>query len=210
MQDQHAVDSNDVLGPFALRFTPTPPAIRVARRTLSSWLERQPGVDTDGIDDLLIVCSELCSNAALHSTGRPLSVALTARVDGDAVVLEVEDDGAGFAWAGPGKGMGEVDSAAESGRGLYIVAALTDEMMIESGDGENYVRVRRNGVIRHGGDGAADAISANFRADTGEHPSVPAENRVTGDAAPPRSPGDVPVPSARRDLRSRQQARRYH
>ena len=156
-------------GPFAYHFSPTPAGVRVARYVLSAWLERQPGVNTDAIDDLLVVCSELCTNAASHSSGHDMAAVLSARIDRDSVVLEVSDDGGGFPFGGGGH-IKAAEAAAESGRGLFIVAALTDEMTVESTGERTLVRVRRNGMLNRdaaGAHGADEAMSADFRSGEG-------------------------------------------
>lgn len=156
-------------GAFAYHFSPNPAGVRVARYVLAAWLERQPGINVDAIDDLLVVCSELCTNAASHSSGTDMAAVLAAHVDGDSVVLEVTDDGGGFPFGGGGS-IQAAEAAAESGRGLFIVAALTDEMTVESTGSGTLVRVRRNGIIHqtaaqaHGTD---EAMSADFRSRNG-------------------------------------------
>lgn len=155
-------------GPFSYHFSPNPAGVRVARYVLAAWLERQPGVNTDAIDDLLVVCSELCTNAASHSTGMEMAAVLSAHVDGDSVVLEVGDDGGGFPFAGGGS-IRAAEAAAESGRGLFIVSALTDEMSVESTGGRTLVRVRKSMLHQSATDahGANEPMSADFRSRNG-------------------------------------------
>src|ERR1700730_3346033 len=99
--------------------------VGVARHLLQDWLGAQP-VDGAAIDDLLIVATELCANAIEASTGAERAIALRARADRDALVLEVEDDGPGFAW--PEWTDDEPpDLAIERGGGLFLVRALSDE-----------------------------------------------------------------------------------
>lgn len=153
------------LGPIEYRFAPSLPAIRLARHVLANWLELQPGVDVDGIDDLIVACSELVSNAVRHAVGDVVS--LRVRADEDSVVLEIEDDGDGFAW--PAWAMADVGDDDEHGRGLFIVEALTDEVEVVTSRGRTVVRCRKRRMFNRpgGGPGGADVgtLSARFRAE---------------------------------------------
>ena len=137
-------------GPFEYRFAPSLSTIRLARHVLADWLELQPGVDTVALEDLLVVCSELVTNAIRHGEGddRVASVAVRAKVvDEDSVQLEVEDAGHGFSWPS-GRGLGDLGAADERGRGLLIVEALTDDHGVSTDDARNIVRCVKHGVMR--------------------------------------------------------------
>lgn len=154
------------VGPFEHRFAPSLHAVRGARRALACWLEILPGVDVDGIDDLLIVCSELTTNAVRHSADVSGSVAVRAFVDGDSVVLEVEDTGAGFTWP-VAHGIEDVLVADENGRGLFIVEALTDRLEVVTDGGRTVVRCTKRALLRQPVTSGDPALSARFRADAG-------------------------------------------
>jgi anti-sigma regulatory factor (Ser/Thr protein kinase) len=160
------------LGPIEYRFAPSLPAIRLARHVLSNWLELQPGVNVDGIDDLLVACSELVTNAVRHATGSNDQVALRVFAAGDSIVFEVEDDGDGFAWP-VSKVMADVLADDENGRGLFIVEALTDDVEVVASRGRTIVRCLKRGMLNLGvaqTDAAdADTLSARFRAES--HPA---------------------------------------
>ena len=160
-------------GPFEYRFTRSLSNIRLARHALAGWLELQPGVDADAIDDLLVVCSELVTNAVLHAPGPEASataIALRAETNGDSVVLEVEDPGGGFSWP-VAHVMSDVRESEEHGRGLFIVEALTDRLGVVQGHGEDsgtVVRCVKFGVLGHhrASETVDDhALSARFRAE---------------------------------------------
>lgn len=151
-------------GPFEHRFTPSLPAIRLARHVLANWLAVHPGVDADAIDDLLVVCSELSTNAISHASGADGSVALRVRRDGDALVLEMEDDGRGFAWP-VAHVMEDVLDDEEHGRGLFIVEALTDHLEVVPVDGGTVVRCVKQAVFGQEDESSAPGLSARFRAD---------------------------------------------
>lgn len=167
MFDPAVREPSDILGPIEYRFAPSRRAIRLARHVLAGWLELQPGVDVDAIDDLLIACSELVTNAVDHATGPSASVLVRARIEGDAVCLEIEDDGDGFAWP-VGRGMADVLGDDEHGRGLFIVEALTDVVEVVARRGRTIVRCSKHGVLRQPETSQDPALSARFRAE--EHP----------------------------------------
>ncbi|MDQ3980489.1 MAG: SpoIIE family protein phosphatase, partial [Actinomycetota bacterium] len=83
------------LGPFEYRFSPSPATIPLGRHLLSDWLEHL-AVEEAEMADMLLVASELCSNAVRHASGKPGALTMRAWADGDALVVEVEDDGAGM------------------------------------------------------------------------------------------------------------------
>lgn len=102
-------------------FPGQPGQVSVARRWLAQMID-----GFAAIDDVLLACSELATNAIVHSaSGQPdgqFTVRLAIRQD--IVRVEVLDQGG--AW--PGR-LGEYDDAKDSGqrgRGLTIVAAITD------------------------------------------------------------------------------------
>lgn len=154
----------DVVGAFEYRFTPSSAlSVRLARRVLGAWLQSQPGVDVDGIDDLLVAASELCTNAARHASGAVGSAAIRARLVDDAVVLEVEDDGAGFAHPEEIE-LESLDPTGEGGRGLFIVQQLVDDVEFERRGRITVVRCCKDGMVRQTTDAAEGGLSAGFQA----------------------------------------------
>jgi serine phosphatase RsbU (regulator of sigma subunit)/anti-sigma regulatory factor (Ser/Thr protein kinase) len=138
-------DAAPRLGPFEHWFSPNPATVPLARHLMADWLEHLV-IDEDERADLLLVASELCSNAVRHSSGAPTSLVLRARADADAVVIEVEDDGRGF--DSPLTATEELpDSSAEQGRGIYLARALTDELVAFRRDGHTVVRAVKHAVL---------------------------------------------------------------
>lgn len=138
-------DAAAPLAPFEYRFSPSRATIPLARHLLSDWLEHIAVEDAERAD-LVLVASELCANAVRHASGAPSALSLRAWAEGDAIVVEVEDDGEGF----------ELDSlyddevpdlTAERGRGLYVVEALTDEVSVRRDGERTVVRVVRRAVL---------------------------------------------------------------
>ena len=151
------------LGPFEYRFAPSLNAVRLARHVLANWLELLPGVAVDAIDDLLIACSEMVTNAVRHAECGTSPIIMRGSVDGDGVVLEVEDAGDGFAWP-VAHGIEDVVVHDENGRGLFIVEALTDKIDVLATEGRTIVRCTKQGMLRRKETSEDPALSARFRA----------------------------------------------
>ncbi len=131
--------------PFEYRFSPSPATIPLCRHLFSDWIDHL-SVDDAERSDLLLVVSELCSNAVRHASGAPGALVLRAWAEGDDVAVEVEDDGAGFELEG--RYDDEVpDPASEQGRGLYVVEALTDVVTVMRRGDRTIVRAVRRAVI---------------------------------------------------------------
>lgn len=86
----------------------------------SSRLAREFVVSVTGLPEdsrMAVVVTELVTNAVIHAGSRPH---LTVGVDGDAVVVQVADDG-------PGRPvLQSVDSVETSGRGLALVDQMAE------------------------------------------------------------------------------------
>jgi anti-sigma regulatory factor (Ser/Thr protein kinase) len=83
-------------------------------------------------EDAVLICSELASNAILHSASSKPGGRFTVRAEayeGDYLWIEVEDEGG--AW-------GEQAVTEECGRGLHIVSALATSWGVE---GDLFARV---------------------------------------------------------------------
>ncbi len=136
-------ESSPPLGAFEYRFSPSFATVPLARHLLEDWLEHL-SLDAGERDDLLLVASELCSNAVRHASGKPGALAMRAWADGDALVVEVEDDGAGMELS---HRMEDPDLDAEQGRGIYVVRALTDDLTVRRVEERTVVRAVRRAVL---------------------------------------------------------------
>jgi serine phosphatase RsbU (regulator of sigma subunit)/anti-sigma regulatory factor (Ser/Thr protein kinase) len=134
-----------LLAPFSHQFSPQAVAVPVARHLLRDWLRLVP-VETDAIDSLLLVVSELCSNAVRHATGAPGSIHLLAWAEADTVLVEVSDDGGALTWPDQ-QGDDLPDPEAEQGRGLFLVRELADEVTSRLDGGRSIVRVVKHAVV---------------------------------------------------------------
>ncbi len=118
-----------LLGGFDHRFSPSLAAVPIARHLFGDWLGHQ-SIDPSDRDDLLVVVSELCTNAVRSAASPNSGLHLRAWPEGDALVMEVLDDGPGFELKAPPDD--EVPGAEQvSGRGLFIVRSLVDELVAE-------------------------------------------------------------------------------
>jgi anti-sigma regulatory factor (Ser/Thr protein kinase) len=137
--------SSHALARFVHRFSPQAAAVPVARHLMRDWLVRVP-VDDDALDALLLIASELCSNAVRHASGEPGSVTLEAWTEEGAVYLEVTDDG-GSLLTPELIGDELPDPEAEQGRGLFLVRELADEVSSRVDDGRTTIRVCRHAAV---------------------------------------------------------------
>ena len=98
----------------------------------------EAGVDDTGLEDVLLVATELCTNAIEATVDRePVEVRVS--MDGRALWLSVSNVA-----AGPGRPADHPDllhgSLQERGRGLAIVRSLVDTMTTSSAEGRTVVR----------------------------------------------------------------------
>ncbi len=131
-----------LLGPFEYRFSPFEANVTLARHMFADWLNRVP-IAGEEAEDLLIMASELCTNAVSHGSK---SVSLRAWAEEHDLLLEVEDDGGSLEW--PERRYGELpDETADRGRGLFLVEALADEVHNDVEPGRTVVRCRKRAVV---------------------------------------------------------------
>lgn len=135
-----------LLRPFVHRFTATPAAVPIARHLLTDWLTHQP-MDPGAADDLLIVAGEL---AALAVRAEGAAVVLGAAVDGDAVVITVEDEGGGMPASAAEYPLEAPDPLADSGRGPFLVRTFVDELEVLATEGHTEVRCVKRAVMSPG------------------------------------------------------------
>lgn len=132
-------------GEFERRVSADLVQLSATRRDLAGWLAGH-GLAAPVVDDLVLATSEAVANAAEHGSGLSPegAVVVRATVERDAhggrhVAVEVADDGQ---WR-------EATPTTERGRGLRIIDALVDELLVETGDGTTVVLRRRLGQGRN-------------------------------------------------------------
>ena len=134
------------LGPFEYRFTPSINTVALARRFFADWLSYQP-CDPACHDDLLLMVSELCTNAVRVASGEPGGVVLRAWDEGDTLIVEVHDDGDGFGGHPTPADDRLPDPDALDGRGLFLVRALADDVQIDTAGAGTRVRCVKRAVL---------------------------------------------------------------
>jgi anti-sigma regulatory factor (Ser/Thr protein kinase) len=109
------------------------------RRVVESWLTAGERLPSDVVHDLLVVISELATNAMEASASNGTPIELTLRRDVDGLVVGVRDEGPGFE---PPPPVLDLLVNTERGRGLMIVGAMMDDLWFERGDGVTIVSAR--------------------------------------------------------------------
>ena len=103
--------------------------ITLGRLALTAIARVQP-LTPETLSDLKLALTEACTNSVRHAyqEGRAGTVEIVYQIEPDRLVVEVTDDGAGFApeEAGPA-GNGDLS---EGGLGIAIIRAVTDEVEI--------------------------------------------------------------------------------
>lgn len=103
------------------------------RRSFTAFLRELCTIGSD-CDAAQIVLGELVGNVIRHAPG-PIQILL--RNEGDRVILEVWDEGRGFAMAPTLPPL-----TAEGGRGLYIVSQLCPDVSVHRSGGRTGVSAR--------------------------------------------------------------------
>ncbi|MET8957538.1 ATP-binding protein [Streptomyces sp. NPDC004533] len=107
---------------FNMALASTPSSVEVARRVARAWVRCYCRMQADQVDDVLIVMSELCTNAIQYGRSESIDVRGWAPAPGE-LRFEVHD------WSPSAVPAPQyVDPDAEGGRGLVIVDALVAEM----------------------------------------------------------------------------------
>ncbi|MBA2609593.1 MAG: ATP-binding protein [Actinobacteria bacterium] len=108
------------------RVLPTLGSVSAVRREIEGALA--PVVPAHRISDVVLVVSELCTNAIEAADAGACDVVVRVGVPSSrSVTIEVEDCGAGFELDEPSL----PDEADESGRGLSIVNWVADDLEVE-------------------------------------------------------------------------------
>jgi anti-sigma regulatory factor (Ser/Thr protein kinase) len=125
------------LSGFRARYPSSPASTVEARRAVLAYLAHL-GIDGPTVDDLESALGEALANAAEHGHRDGAMFEVHSWVDGDGVVIEVQDDGPGFPSPPPEKRPG---SHAPRGFGIFIMRTLVDE--VSYGDQGRRVRLRK-------------------------------------------------------------------
>ncbi|MEV5237553.1 ATP-binding protein [Streptomyces cinnamoneus] len=118
-------------------------SVPLARRLLIGAMETA-GVDPETSYDLAVALSEACANAVEHGGDASPGYRVTALIDGDTCRIEVTDSGPGFtdrpvrAGRQPARPLQPRTPASvhdEHGRGLFLIASLTDHVRVRNRPG---------------------------------------------------------------------------
>ncbi|HEV2088237.1 MAG TPA: ATP-binding protein [Cryptosporangiaceae bacterium] len=107
-----------------IRLEPAPTSARTARRFISDTLGTC--TDPDLVDAATLLVSELVTNAFVHAAS-PTMVVVDSPADHAAVRVEVHDDG-----LAPPR-LGGFEPYASGGRGLALVAAMSERWGVDQG-----------------------------------------------------------------------------
>lgn len=107
-------------------------SVPLTRRTVAAALTAA-GVARDCLAEVEVALSEACTNV-LHHAGQGDAYEVAINISDQQLTMDVIDFGAGFGQLQPGSPM--PDPTAESGRGLALMRALTDQAVFDSVSGD--------------------------------------------------------------------------
>ncbi|MFJ6861469.1 ATP-binding protein [Streptomyces werraensis] len=107
---------------FGIVVPSAPSSVQVVRRVVRAWTRCHCQLPADQANALLVVLSELCTNAVLHGHTDAFDVRGWVPATGE-LRLEVDDKTPSVSPT-----PGSPDADAESGRGLFLVDALVREL----------------------------------------------------------------------------------
>ncbi len=130
-------------------------SVPLARRLLIGAMETA-GVDPETSYDLAVALSEACANAVEHGGDASTGYRVTALIDGDTCRIEVTDSGPGFADQPrrprrPARTPYDRTPAAvheEHGRGLFLIASLTDHVRVSNRPGRQGAVVSFDKILK--------------------------------------------------------------
>ncbi|GHG59723.1 ATP-binding protein [Streptomyces griseocarneus] len=145
-------------------------SVPLARRLLIGAMETA-GVDPETSYDLAVALSEACANAVEHGGDASTGYRVTALIDGDTCRIEVTDSGPGFTGRSrpgrrPARPTRERTPASvhdEHGRGLFLIASLTDHVRVRNRPGRQGAVVSFDKILkwRDGAPPAAALLKAS-------------------------------------------------
>ena len=131
------VDSTAVGTTFIRLTIPAKPEyITLARLALTGIARMRPNdLSAETLGDLKLALTEACTNSVRHAYGDEAGmVEIGYELHRDKLVVEVADQGNGFAVPGEGFRMNE-DELMEGGLGIAVIEALSDELEISERPG---------------------------------------------------------------------------
>jgi len=97
---------------------------------ISSQIAFDAGFDESTVDDISIALTELVNNAIHHSNkdNPDKNVTVAFKADNEKLQVSIRDEGEGFSPTNVGNPLDPDNLMADSGRGLYLVEALMDDV----------------------------------------------------------------------------------
>ena len=116
--------------------------IREVSSGILKWLQLRK-LDDSALFDIRLCVEEVVRNAITHGNNndKSLKVLVSYWLEGDCLIIEVEDEGRGFDFSEVPDPTIEENIMKGSGRGIYIVRKLIDKM--EFNDKGNKVRLTK-------------------------------------------------------------------
>ena len=96
----------------------------------SSQIALDAGFDESTVDDISIALTELVNNAIHHANkdNPNKNVTVAFNVDKDKITISIRDEGEGFSPKKISNPLDPDNLLADSGRGIYLVTALMDDV----------------------------------------------------------------------------------
>ena len=118
-----------------LRLSCVPSNVGVARIAVATFAASLDFTVPD-LEELKVAVSEAVSNSVLHAyPGGDGDVTVTAYLDGEGLVVEVEDQGAGIPDLAKAREPGYTTAPDHMGLGLSFMESFTDDLSISSSPG---------------------------------------------------------------------------
>ena len=97
---------------------------------ISSKIAYDAGFEESTVDDISIALTELVNNAIHHANqdDPKKNVTVSFKADSEKLVISISDEGKGFSPKNVSNPLDPENLLADSGRGLYLVEALMDEV----------------------------------------------------------------------------------
>jgi serine/threonine-protein kinase RsbW len=144
MSEKNAATADGADESRTVRLTiPAKPEYITLSRLALTGLTRVRPLPDETLADLKLALTEACSNSVRHAydeNGGHVSISFELR--DDRLIVEVADDGAGFAPDTAERQNGDDAELAEGGLGIAIIRSIADEVEIGGGAGGRGSRLR--------------------------------------------------------------------
>ncbi len=116
-------------GKYSVTFPSSPDYLEEAE-AITSKIAKEARFEASAVDDISIAVTELFNNAVHHGNKNNISkkVVLTYRLDEKGLTVSIKDEGKGFEPEELRDPLAPENLLAESGRGIYLVKHLMDDV----------------------------------------------------------------------------------